>query len=263
MQYVKAAAAAKTGGKCTKYSILTTLLIWPVLTLCELEMILQQLHRKHLVLISGALAVEWLFHAICSHSQSQGLPRALCPHYDNSEVHWVFSWILYAMCMFQYLDFFCFLVAITLSEFFVRTFSFFFLSGLLWWLVPPLSSASEQVGCEGGPGSQMGSSGRLFSGTLVLTWDLLMSGVIICCLLAWDDWMGQGNTSQRKCMWAGKLATGRGWESKDPDATRAGNGDGPGTWKHDAYGSDWEAITCGCVEYSFWVLCWCCRQCMK
>lgn len=168
---------------------------------------------------------------------------------------------LYTTSIFQYLDFFCFLVVITLSVSFFETFSFFFLSGLWGWLVAPPLFASEEVDFE--RGSWTGSSGRLFSGALGVQRDMQMSCEIICFLPVWDDWMGQGNTSQRKCMWEGTPATCWGWETTDPDKTKAGGGDGPEAWEQDAWGSDWEAVRLGCVEYSVCVLCWCCRQCTK
>lgn len=165
-------------------------------------------------------------------------------------------------------------ITVVLSDSFVRTFLFLFLSDLLWWLGPAPSIASAEAGGGDGICSRMGPSGKVFiefPGTwvflwLTLPWDSLIFCEMFCCPLPWDDWRGQGKTSQSKCMWAGTWAMACGCETEDPETTKAGKGGGPEAGGHDAWASvvsDWGATMCGCVAFcensGGWALCCCCR----
>lgn len=180
-------------------------------------------------------------------------------------------------------DFFCFLkdVAVFFSFFsdsFVCAFSFLLLSDVLWWLGPSPSIAPDEAGGGDGICGRMGLSVSVFiefPGAWVflwtaLVWDSSLLCEMFCCVLVWDDWMGQGKTSQSKCMWAGTWAIVWGWETDEPETTKAGEGGGPEAEGHDLLASlvsGWRAGMCGCVALcessGGWVICCCYRWCRK
>lgn len=176
--------------------------------------------------------------------------------------------MLYPMSMVQYLnlDFFCFLLVS-----FVPALSSLLLSCLLWRLSSSFSIASDEAGCEYGICFWIVSLENVFcelSETWPLTWptsmwDLSIFWEMPCWLPTLEDWMEQGKTSQRKCMWAGTWAMACGWETEDPETTKAGNIGGPEAGGHNAGASAWWASMHGYVDVcgnSVWLLCCCYRQ---
>lgn len=103
-----------------------------------------------------------------------------------------------------------------------------FFSGTFWWLCTsaspvPIVACSEEI-----IRSSLVISDKP-SGTLVFLWTTLVWGwsnlfETFCSSLAWDDWMGQGRTSQSKCMWAGTWARAWVWDAEEPEATASRKG---------------------------------------
>lgn len=176
--------------------------------------------------------------------------------------------------MFQYylVDFFCFLkdfagVFSFFSNSLLWAFSLLFLSDILQWLGPCPSIAPDEAGGGDGMCSRIGSSVKVFF-RATLVWDSSALCKMFCCMLAWDDRIGQGKTSQSKCMWAGTWAKVWGWETEEPETTKVGKGGGPEAGGHDLWDSlvsGWAAVMCGCVAFcENSGGCWCCyRWCKK
>lgn len=244
---------------------------WPVLRHCGLEMVVVYDHQY---------SSHWKIHDMTWHfwklfvvknfclwskaHQHVHYPQCICrkmyiKHSDFKFVHCVHVLVLYLD------NFLCFLMATTVffsffSKSFVWAFSFLFLSVLLWWLGHSPCIAPDEEGGEDGIGLRMGSPTEVsfdftefwvFLGT-TLTGDSSNLSEILCCSLAWDDWMGQGKTSQSKCMWAGTWAIEWGWETEESEAAKAGmdgglEAGGQGPWA--SLVSGWEAVMYICCCY--------------
>lgn len=173
-----------------------------------------------------------------------------------------------------YLDnFFCFLMATAvffsfLSKSFVWAFSFLFLSVILWGLgIHSPCTAADEAGGGDGLCLWMCSSTEVsfdfpefwvfFGATLVGDSSDLCE--MLCCLPAWDDWMGHGKTSQSKCMWAGTWAIAWGWETEEQEAAKAGKEGGPEAGGQSPWVSlviGWGAVMCECEgSGDLWLCC--------
>lgn len=148
------------------------------------------------------------------------------------------------------------------SDCFVPVFFFLFFSDIFWWSG---HSLSDGVGGVSDMRSQRVNSPRL-SGTWVFLWRTLVCDSsnlceMLWCTLAWDDWMGHGKTSQRKCMWEGTWAMLCGWGT-EPETLMVGNSEGPGAGGQNLWASvvsGWAAVMCEwvslCENWGGWVPC--------
>lgn len=178
-------------------------------------------------------------------------------------------------------DFFCFLIdGAAFSSFFsdslVWAFSLLLLSDLLWWLSPTLSIIPDEAGVGHGICAWEGLSVMvviMFAGTWIFLQATLVPSIlfkVLCFMVAWDDWIGQGKTSQSKCMWAGTCAIVWGWETEEPETSKAGKGGGPEAGGEDLWASlvsSCGAVMCRCVSFcetsGGWILRCCYERCKK
>lgn len=97
--------------------------------------------------------------------------------------------------------------------------------------------------------------------TTILEWISCILCEAFSCVLAWDNWMEQGRTSQRKCMWAGTWAKGWCGDTEESETTKAEEEEGPG-WD-DPGPPLRRAETCGqeslCENSGTWEPPGCCR----
>lgn len=160
--------------------------------------------------------------------------------------------VCFLMDIAAFFSFFC--------DSFVWAFSFLLPSDLLGRIDHSFAMAPDEACVDSDICSRMGWSLKTSVG-LPGTWIFLLTTLvwnssnlceIFCCAPGWDNWRGQGKTSQSKCMWAGTWATVWGWETQEPDATEAGERGGPEAGGYDLWASlasGWGAMTCGWVSF--------------
>lgn len=179
-----------------------------------------------------------------------------CPEYV-----WIQTWLLYIInnSVHHLGDFLWCLVdrAVFFPD---PKFFFLFFSGTIWWLWTsasplPIVACSEEFICSSVVISETTSGTSVFLWTtLVWGWSNLFE--MLCSSLAWDDWMGQGRTSQSKCMWAGTWARAWVWDTEEPEATTVRKGGLLG----DGSNSLWDSLASGWGVMSFrWTSC--CENC--
>lgn len=168
---------------------------------------------------------------------------------------------------FYLASFFCFLIDFAaffsfFSKFFVWASSFWSLSVLLLW--------PGGAGFGNGMCLRAGSSVKAsfeFPGTWVfLGRTLVEDSSCLCEMLgsgpAWGGWMGQGKTSQSKCMCAGTWARDWCWETEEPGTVCGLEAGGQALWASLVSGweevmCEWEALRKGSGG---WITCGCYRQ---
>lgn len=165
--------------------------------------------------------------------------------------------------------------AVFWSDSFVTSFFFLFLWSIFCWLQPSPFMFPVDACREAGKRSLTGQS-LLVLNKLSETWVSLWTALVwasgsfcemLCSSLARVGWLGQGRTSQSKCIWGGIWERVWVWDIPEEEGTpavrkRGGLGAGaPRLWA--SVVSAWEEVMCGWASLSEkrggWELC-CCRK---